>query len=461
MYTARYLGAAGFGILSFALAFTGIFGVFGDLGLGPLTVREVARDKSLASKYLANISLMKIILVVITFGFIALTINLMGYPEETIKVVYLFGLSVIFMAFTQMFYSIFQAYERMEYQGIGQMVNAALILGGVILAIKYGLSVVSFAFLFFIASVIVLVYSLAVMKLKFSNSAASPTEVMEFDWSFWKPTIKEALPFGLSAIFVTVYFWIDTVMLSVMKGDVVVGWYNAAYRMVYVLLFIPSAYFGSVYPVMSQFYESSRESLRFTYERSARYMLAIGFPLGVGASLLASRIILLIYGAQYAPATVGLQVLIWAVFLSFLSHTPMYTLNSINKQRIYTYVVSLSMVLNIILNLVLIPRFSYIGASIATVATELIAFALLFTYGSRLFGNPYRFTLIMKIVSSALAMATFVIFCGKFLNLGWLIFIGALIYLGMMLLLRGFSKDELLLLRRLISLPNTGGRHGG
>ena len=52
MYTARYLGAEGFGILSFALAFTGIFVVFADVGLRQLTVREVARDKSLAGKYL-------------------------------------------------------------------------------------------------------------------------------------------------------------------------------------------------------------------------------------------------------------------------------------------------------------------------------------------------------------------------------------------------------------------------
>jgi len=63
MYTARYLGAEGFGILSFALAFTGIFGVFADLGLRQLTVREVARDKSLAGKYLGNIAAMKVILV--------------------------------------------------------------------------------------------------------------------------------------------------------------------------------------------------------------------------------------------------------------------------------------------------------------------------------------------------------------------------------------------------------------
>ena len=123
MYTARYLGAEGFGILSFALAFTGIFGVFSDLGLSTLTVREVARDKSLAGKYLGNIAVMKLILVVVTFGLIAFFINLLGYPEQTIKVVYLVALSVIFGAFSGMFNSVFQAFEQMEYQSLGRILK--------------------------------------------------------------------------------------------------------------------------------------------------------------------------------------------------------------------------------------------------------------------------------------------------------------------------------------------------
>lgn len=152
MYTARYLGAEGFGILSFALAFTGIFGVFSDLGLSTLTVREVARDKSLASKYLGNIAVMKVILVIITFGLIALSINLLGYPEQTIKVVYLVALSIIFSAFSGMFYSIFQAYEKMEYQSVGQILNSALMLSGALFAIKQGFSVVSFASIYSLVS---------------------------------------------------------------------------------------------------------------------------------------------------------------------------------------------------------------------------------------------------------------------------------------------------------------------
>lgn len=157
MYVTRYLGAEGFGILSFALAFTAIFGVFTDIGLSPLTIREVARDKSLAKKYLGNIAVLKIILVIATVGLIALSINLLGYPEQTINVVYLIALSVVFNAFSTMFYSIFQAYERMEFVTIGRILNSVLLLAGALFIIGQGLSVVAFAALYLLVSAITLV----------------------------------------------------------------------------------------------------------------------------------------------------------------------------------------------------------------------------------------------------------------------------------------------------------------
>ena len=130
MYVARYLGAEGFGVLSFALAFGSIFGVFTNFGLTELTIREVARDKSLASKYLGNIILLRIIVVIIIFVFITLVFNLFGYPEEIIIVVYLIALSVILGSFTKAFYSVFQAFEKMEYQSLGRILNCGLLLIG-------------------------------------------------------------------------------------------------------------------------------------------------------------------------------------------------------------------------------------------------------------------------------------------------------------------------------------------
>lgn len=462
MYTARYLGAAGFGILSFALAFTGMFGVFADLGLSTLTVREVARDKSLASKYLTNIGAMKIILVIITFGLVALIINLLGYPQQTIKVVYLVALSVIFNAFSGMFYSIFQAFEKMEYASLGQILSSVLMLGGVILAINQGFSVVGFASLYLIASVIILGYSLIILRWKFVNPTLIETSwKMKIDWNFWKPTIKEALPFGLSAVFVTIYFWIDTIMLSLMKGDAVVGLYNAAYRFVYVLLFIPAAYFSSIYPIMSKFYKTSKDSLRFSYEKSLKYILIIAFPIAIGVSFFADKIILLIFKAEFAPSIPALQILVWAVFFSYLAHATLYTLNSINRQIIYTKITFLAMVLNVVLNLIFIPILSFVGASMTTLFTEFIGFSLMFYYLKRYFGNSIRYVFMVRSIFVMGIISILMLALTNFINAYLSFFICIGIYLAFLYLFSIFTKEDVTLFKNvLVPLPNKGVNKG-
>lgn len=207
MYLARYLGPGPYGILSFGLAFTAIFGVVPDLGLSFLTVREVTRDKSLAAKYLANVGLMKVILAGVAFGLIALTMNVgkavIGYPQQTITIVYLLGLSVVITGLNQMCYSIFRAFERMEYQSLGQILHAALMLAGVILAIKYGFGLVGFASLYFYASLVTLVYSLTILVWKFSRYHIWSHLRTQVDWSSWKPTLTEyafGLPFALKNV---------------------------------------------------------------------------------------------------------------------------------------------------------------------------------------------------------------------------------------------------------------------
>ena len=452
MYTARYLGAEGFGILSFALAFTGIFGVLTDLGLSPLTVREVARDKSLAKKYLNNISVMKTILVTITFALIAIVINLLGYPEQTIKVVYLISLSVVFNSFTGIFYSIFRAFEKMEYQSLGQILNSAIMLFGVFFAISRGFSVFGFASLYFMISVVALVYSFVISIWKFVKPK------MEVDWSFWRPTIKEALPFGLTGAFITIYLWIDSVMLSLMKGDEVVGWYNAAYRIILILLFIPSAFNSAVFPIMSRFYVSSKSSLKFIFEKHFKYMLIIGFPIGVGITLLADRIVLLIFGAEYIPSIIALQILTWAIVFIFARTAFERVLESANKQIIVTKVFGGCALLNIILNLILIPKYSYIGAAVATLITDFAVFALIFVWSLKIgysISNKQFIEVISKVISASLLMGVFIEYF-RDQNLFILVFTTIIIYFGLILLIKCFDKDDIRLFKKLFSKKEVG-----
>jgi len=107
IYTARYLGAEGYGIISFSLAFINLFTIFGDIGLQQLMLREVARDKSLLGKYFGNILTTKIFLVLLAYTIIIVIINTLGYPESTIRIVYIMGISMICGTFTSLFNSVF------------------------------------------------------------------------------------------------------------------------------------------------------------------------------------------------------------------------------------------------------------------------------------------------------------------------------------------------------------------
>jgi O-antigen/teichoic acid export membrane protein len=80
---------------------------------------------------------------------------------------------------------------------------------------------------------------------------------IKVDLGFWKKMLRLAWPFALSGVFLTISLWIDSVMLSATKGNEAVGWYNAAYGLILILSFVPAAYFGAVFPIMSRFHVTS------------------------------------------------------------------------------------------------------------------------------------------------------------------------------------------------------------
>jgi len=370
--TARYLGAELFGTLSLALAFTGIFGIFSDLGLNTLTVREVARDKSLVSKYVGNVAVMRVIFATVTFGIIALIAVLLGYPLQTIYVICIVALSVVFTSLVNMYNSIFQAFEKMQYHAIGIILYSALFLSGVAIAVKLGLDVLVFASLYVLAGAIVLIYSWAVFQSKFSSVH------LEIDRAFWRSTIQMALPFALTNIFVTVYYWIDSILLSVMKGMEVVGWYNAAYRLMSVLMIFPVVVNLAILPAMSRFYVEAKASLLLTRDIVFRYMVLISVPMGIAVTFLADDIISFIFGAGFTNSIIALEILVWSSVFIFIGSPIARFLESSNRQLTITKIAIICVVVNVALNLILIPLFGLVAASVVTVATEAVSFLLLF-----------------------------------------------------------------------------------
>ncbi len=451
IFLARYLGPTGFGVITFATAFAAIFGIIAGFGFQLLIVREVARDHSLASKYLINISFLKSVLSLISYILMILFINLLGYSEETKRVVYLIGLSVIFNSFTQMLYSVSRAFEKMEFQSIGQVLNSSLMFVGIILAINYTFTLVGFSCIYLFVSIVVLGYNIIVLQRKLHISLVK--QKVKLDIDFIKFILKESLPFGLAMAFVMIFYWIDSVMLSLLKGQAVVGWYNAAYRLVLALLFIPQSFIAAIYPVMSRFNQTSNDLLKLSFEKSFRYLTIIGIPIGVLTTMLAGRAILLIYDSDYTNAILPLQILIWSSVMIFMNISFGNLFNCLNKQSIVTKITAFCVVMNIILNLILIPKYSLVGASMATVFTEVFSLFFSIIYMKKMGFKPinYNFLIVMsKIIISCLVMFFF-IFYVRNLPLFILAVCAFCVYCTVLYLLGGFDSKDLALLKSTIN----------
>ena len=444
LYTARYLGVEGFGVLSLALSLTGIFGILTDLGLSTLTTREVSRNNSLANKYIGNTILIKIILAFLTFGLIVSVVYIIGYPQDVKNVVYIITLSIIFGAFTGIFNSIFQAFEKMEYMSLNMILNAVLMLTGVLTVIYYGFGILAVASVYFFSSIIVFILTLIIYTWKFFLPK------IHLDLDFWKPTLKEASFFGISNILVVIYFYIDSVMLSIMVGNSAVGIYNAAYKLIFALMFIPSILVVAIFPVMSKHFESSKDLLKLEYEKSVKYLFAVAMFIFIYGLMFADKIILFIYGSGYTTSVAALQTLIFVVPLIFITYLLGNILGAVNKQRILTIVAFANAIFNIILNLILIPKFNYIGASIATVATEGLGFILMYMYISRYFFKISLTQNILKTLFSSI-LVLIIVYYLKF-NLNWIIaaILGFFMYLLLLFVLKIVTREDLELFKEIL-----------
>lgn len=444
VYMARYLGAEDLGILSFALSFTVILGLIGDLGLSSLMTREVSRNQSLAPKYLGNILVIKLFLAILTFVVVASVINTLGYSEQTIKVVYIITLSNIATNFTQIFTSIFQSFERFEFQSLGVILNSILMMFGIFFGIEQNFDLIYFSFVYLIVNVIIFAYSFLVCLRKF----AVPS--LKIDWTFWKQIISESIPFWLNSVFVIIYFKIDMVMLSMMSGDAAVGWYSASYRLIDSLGFIPVVLMSTMYPVFSKFHVSSRDSLEFAFKKSFKFLTIIAIPIGIGTTILAERIILLVYGVQYSSSIAALQILIWASVLSFINYTPATYLTSTNRQRTLMIFTFLGAILNIFLNFILIPRFSYNGAAIATVSTELVV-GLLMIFSIRNVQNlsVLLSDIILKSLVAGTVMGVFLLIFPNYILILMILF-AAILYFIALYVINGFEKEDINLFNQVL-----------
>jgi O-antigen/teichoic acid export membrane protein len=455
IFLAQKLGVADFGLYSFVFSFVVMFLVFGDLGIGTLILREIARDESKASELIGNAFVIRIglfflvLLAIFASIFLLHFLRSTEYPFIVVIFVLIAGLSLLFDSMTALFRVVFLAFQETQYDFyVNTSVKILLaFLTLSVLFLGYGIKEVLFVDLF--SNFVGFALGFFVVTKKFARPKFS------LNFSEHKKMLVKALPFCYIAVFMSFYSSIIPVLLSVFKGNLSLGYYAAATRLINIFSFIPVVFMSAVFPVMAAFHASSNKSVNTIILKSFKYLLIVILPIAFATTLLSGRIIELVYPTtqfnNFAPASAILSILIWFLVLNFLNFVFLTVFQSTAFEKKALIVVVVSLAANIFFSLLLIPRYDFIGAAFASVLSEAIFLISGFYFISKHFFNVfYFFRILVKPLAASIAVFAF-IYLFFFLNIFVLIVVSSLLYFFVLFFIKGFDKEDISFFIKFIS----------
>lgn len=441
----RELGPGDFGKFTFALSFIALFLVINDLGINLLTVREVSADKNLTKKYLYNLIVLKSLLALIGFSLVIFLVILLGYPEKTVKIVFLLAIANFFANISSGIRWIFQAYLKLEYDSALVIIQNILffVLGYLALKLNWGLYGIGYTQIF--VWILIFISSWVLISKIFTPIR------FEFDFVFWGKILKGSLPFALMLVFNGLYLNLDTVFLSFFKGDQTVGLYNAANRLVLAGKMLPGIVIASLYPIFSQLSQKTKEEFDLFLGKSLIFMFCIGLPISIIATFSARKAINLLYGAEFSGSGPALQILVWGMFCMYLSIVIGYGLISKGYQKINTLITGIGLIISLLVNFLLIPRFGHLGTSTAILITEFFVMLSGMFYARRLLGFDFKklLTPFSKVLFATLILSL-VLYLTRGFNLFFSVGAGILSYLLVLFSSKGLYGFDFYKLRNLI-----------
>ncbi|HXI94709.1 MAG TPA: flippase [Candidatus Acidoferrum sp.] len=449
IFVPRALGPRGLGELTIAYAATGVVSVVVSLGVGTLMVKEIARDRLKAPWMLGTAFVVRALFVVPSVAAIALYIRLAGFGGEQAVVIWMATASMILVMFTGPLQSVFQAIERMEFLAYADVLSKAAVTVLSIAVVLVGFGVVPVMAIALGMATVVLALNLYWSRGRFG-----------IDWHIDRGHIRylvvESLPYWSTGLVLTIYMWIDSVMLGFMSSQSVVGYYAAPTKLFSTLLFVPVILATAFLPRLSAAFRDGSAALQKAGRPALELVIVLGLPIAVGVVLVAKPAINVIYGPAFAPAVPVLFILGLTLAPTYFNVMVNQLLVANNRQLAWTKVMVASAIVNPALNLVLIRYFQSqqhngaIGAALSLLATEIgMAVAGLILLPPIL-GRQSLFRFLRTICATG-GMALVVLWLRPHLGFVMQVAVGGVTFAMLAVALRLLSSDELELVRGAMS----------
>lgn len=365
---ARYLGPGRFGLLNYGIAIYGLFNIISNLGLDSLIVREVALDQSGEPVVLGTGFILKASASVVTTVAAIVAAKLMEPRNHVlIEIVALLSIASISQAFDVIDY-LFQAQTKSRYSVVPR--NIAFILASLarVAAVVFHLSLLAFAW---IAALEIFVAECGIAISYFRLRKP----LLRWNWHVGqaKALLSESWPLLLSSLMIMIYLRSDQVLLGKLSSAAAVGQYSAAIRLSEIWYSIPMIICVSVMPRLLMTREVNPVRYYERLQRLYESMVLLSVAVAVATQFAGPLVIWLLYGHRYAYAAGILSVHIWTgvfVFVGCVS-AQQYVHENLTVSSLYRTVAGA--IINVILNLLWIPRWGGIGSAMATLVAQSVA----------------------------------------------------------------------------------------
>lgn len=444
-YLADALGESNLGRYSFALTFTSLFIIFMDFGLGPLLTREVAKDENKIEEWYRRVLSMKIIL--IGGSLLALVLSIFvgeAFFERITRadthLVLFASLIIIFDTITFTFFSVMRAVKRLHWEAMSIVMYQVTILICGYTALRLELPLV------FVLGALL---AGSVLQTAFMGSVVRFKEKLRFqfiwDWKKTKKLLILAAPFAVAGIIFRINGSADILMLKTLVGDAYAGWYSLAFKLAFALTVLPGAFIASYYPAVSTYYKHSKDKLHTVFESAFFYMMILSFPISVGVIVLGDEIIQTVWDDVWRASVKPLWILMLALPFIFFNYPVGNFLNAVDKQKLNTVNMCIALAVNIALNIVLIPIYTFNGAAIAALASSvvLVLLGIPWVYKVAPFNIGYIVKKIILVGLSAGTMGFILFMVQENYHLLVQIPLGAIIYAALLLALGAVTPAEL------------------
>jgi O-antigen/teichoic acid export membrane protein len=354
----------------FVMTYVTYFAFLADAGLGRFLIRDAAREPRSAGDLLARVGALRLLLaagvyVLLILG--ALATNAGGARTAYVAIA---GLSLFAGAISGALCSIFNAREEMRVSALFQVFSTTLTAIFVLAALAAGYSLAGVFVATALANVPPLIYLIVEWRKRGGSLALTA------DPPFWKRALRRSFPYALLSVIGLVYFRMDSLLLTWMKGPEANGIYTASYRLLDAVTDVPGVIVAAMFPMLSRLHVESRAQLRRAYVGAMGALTLMGIPVLIGMFLLARPLVLLLYGDGFTESIPVLRILALGVFLIFVDTANTMVLYAGENLRPVVLLSLVTMTANIVLCLLLIPPYGGQGAAWATVLSTALSISI-------------------------------------------------------------------------------------